>query len=268
MSTFVRPNPASGRADFNLFLRDEEVKVVRENLGIFRRIDQDRKKWLLSEGYHNNEFTYYGRVKAEFGDSTPVLKEGSRVLDWGCSVGVTTIELANLHKGCEVTGLEVRGYLKCFTDHIIAQVKADPSYLGNRIPPELRRAIKVPERLLLPKEFLVADGFKAPFPDHSFDAVYCMNNLYYVLNTLDDHRRFERFHQVIRLVRPGGYFMLSGGGTVGTDGSSSDLMMMVLRKEKEGMKPVRMNASDWNGRARSEMVLEACKKDFCTTDWL
>jgi SAM-dependent methyltransferase len=223
-----------------------------------------RKAWPLEGGYHNQTETYYGRVAVTFGSHAPSLGPGSKILDWGCSRGLTTIELANLNAGCEVVGIEVRRYMDALIRHTLEQTSRDGRYLLNHVPPELTGKIHgIKQRMLLPKRVFIADGFSAPFRDGSFDAVYCMNSLYYVLNRLDDHRRFERFQQVIRLVKSGGYLMFSGGG------SSKDLdsvFVMVMRKEDGEMVVKHVNRSDWRAKALVDEVLEACGRTFCSLE--
>lgn len=258
------------REAYQRFLRREDARIVRSCPDSFRGIDEMRKAWPVGEGYHNEGDTYYGRVVTTFGNLVPKLEAGSRVLDWGCSRALTTIELANIHAGCEVVGLEVRKYMDALIRYTIERTSGNGLYLLNHVPPELAGKVGgIKPRMELPERFVIADGFNAPFPDGSFNAVYCMNNLYYVLNYLNDHKKFERFHQVIRLVKPGGRLLLSGGATI--DGLD-DVFAMVMRKEEGRMileHVVHRPDSDW-GAADAEVktiqVMEACGRAFSSLE--
>jgi SAM-dependent methyltransferase len=215
------------------FLREEEQRVVAMNLPAFSDMQEKRKLWPLREGYHNESKTYYGRVGVHFGNHTPVFEAGARILDLGCSKGLTTIELANIHRGCEVLGIEVRGYLKGFMDYISERVGDNGLYLWRHVPPGLRHRVSgIERRMALPAGFIIGDGFKSSFPDKSFDAVYCMGNIYYVMNQLDDQTRNERFRQVFRLVKDGGYLLVSGG-SLSDFNREYDVAAVVVRKDGE-----------------------------------
>ena len=56
------------------------------------------------------------------------------------------------------------------------------------------------------------DGYKSDFPDNSFDAVFCNNNLYYVLRELNILQAREIFGGIGRLVRQNGHLVISSEG--------------------------------------------------------
>lgn len=214
------------------YLRDEDRTIVASIGSRFGPLMAAARKLKIEEGYHNQVDTYYGRVSACFGDFKADLKPGSRILDWGCSMGYTTIELANIYRNCSVTGLEVRGYLREFIGHAVQEAKRNRSHLEMHIPPWLWGKVDLPEVLRFPFKFVIADGFNAPFRDETFDAVYCMNNLYYTLvhgkkGDISGDLVEKRMGQVLRLVKHGGYMFVSGMS--GKNDSSIDSWAVVRR---------------------------------------
>jgi len=167
------------------------------------------ERFLKEEGYHTQDENYYGRVEQTFRSSIPHIKDGGLILDWGCAKGHTTLELANLCPRSTVIGIDIwvgntedtkktleearKGYVSKFHDILSNNQQV---YLGGE--------------LKLPSSFILADGFEAPFPDEKFDAVYCMNNLYFVLKKMKKGIANKRFHEVGRLVKSNGYLLISG----------------------------------------------------------
>jgi len=126
------------------------------------------------------ELTYFG-IQAYLGstkhgggqDSTDELiklcgiRKGSRVLDVGCSMGITARMLAKM--GCTVVGIDNSA-------RMIERAKETESSV----------------------EFLVADAQKLPFDDNSFDAVICESVIVFV----DDRKKALK--ECARVTKPGG----------------------------------------------------------------
>jgi SAM-dependent methyltransferase len=230
--------PRSRRTDFHEFMRREEDKVV-STLGKKERTDfmftggaPLSRRLKLTDGYHNCLSTYYGRVINTFGANIPEIRHGGKVLDWGCSKGYTTFELANIHEGCSVIGIELRGYMKAFMDHTTQMVEDDPRYLRRITEPWVRKQMDFRKRPAMPEKFVFCDGFKAPFRSGTFDAVYCMNNLYFALNLMPTDTARARFKAVARLIKPGGYLLVSGNN----EGGENSVSSFVLRRTENGMR--------------------------------
>lgn len=125
------------------------------------------------------ELTYFG-IQAYIGstkhgggqDSTDELiklcgiRKGSRVLDVGCSMGITARMLAKM--GCTVVGIDNNAKM-------IERAKETES----------------------PAEFMVADAQKLPFDDDSFDAVICESVIVFV----DDRKK--ALAECLRVTKPG-----------------------------------------------------------------
>jgi ubiquinone/menaquinone biosynthesis C-methylase UbiE len=240
------------------FLRDEDRKVV-QRLGIeaLELLATNREKWTLPEGYHNEHQTYYGRVHMHLRGSLVKLKPKSKILDWGSSRGVTTIELANIYPDCDVTGIDVRRFWKAFSEYLVEEIAKNPSYLKNYLHSDLRVGYAIPRQIKFPKEFISADGFDAPFANGTFDAVFCMNNIYYVLTQMESAKAKERLRQVTRLVKRGGYLVVSGA-----DISEGEVTLAVLQKQSSGeMELMRMRKPSWSGFEKIARLTEACCKE-------
>lgn len=235
------------------------MKVV-ERLGTaeaWRLLATNREKWTLPEGYHNEHQTYYGRVYMHLRGSLVKLEPKSKILDWGCSRGLTTIELANIYPDCELTGIDVDAFWKTFSQCLIEEIAKDPACLRNYLHSDLRVGYSLPREIKLPKEFITADGFDAPFADGAFDAVFCMNNIYYTLSQMDRAKAKQRLQQVTRLVKNDGYLVISGA-----DISELEVTLAVLQKQSSGeMELMRMRKPSWSGFERIARLTEACCKE-------
>jgi SAM-dependent methyltransferase len=102
------------------------------------------------------------------------LRRESRVLEIGCSTGTTAIELARL-VGCEITGIDINEI--SLTE---ARGRADAHRLKN-------------------VKFEKLDATRLPFPDESFDLVFCGN----VTSLVDD--KDAAFREYRRVTRFGGF---------------------------------------------------------------
>ena len=144
-----------------------------------------------NQKYWEFEYTEYGRVKRVFGKVLPEIPSG-RILDLGCSVGDTTQELSMLYPRLNIIGIDINPLA----------VKAAIREYGNS------------EKL----KFVVADGYKSPFPDETFDAIFCMNNISFAYKTWEDsdNLRDEFFRNAIqsigRMVKDEGWLLISGEG--------------------------------------------------------
>jgi SAM-dependent methyltransferase len=169
------------------------------------------EKFPLCEGYHTPSASIYGLIKAALGDSIPKVNNGGAVLDLGCSTAWGTIELANLYNPdvC-VVGIDLSKPVIESAYESLKEAKRglvpqyyDKIYGLNNTPCRIKG-------LRLPSYLLMADGFNAPFADSTFDAVFCMNNLYYALPHMKHSSVKQRLQQVARLVKPGGSLVMSG----------------------------------------------------------
>ncbi len=244
--------------DYVDFLRGEDIQIAAI-LGkdAFASIPEIRRRYKAWRGYHNQVDTYYGRVRLSFGDSLPNIRRGGRVLDWGCGDGYTTIELANIYRNCVVIGIELREYLRGFIDYTVRMAKEDPGHLRMHIPPDLKRRVPVERNPVFPYKFVMADGFHAPFRKGTFDAVYCMNNLYYTLGTPEPGLARKRVQQVGGLVREGGHLLISGNN------GGEDRKTFVIIEKNEGklvLEQVNNNApaGDKVAELRLRVLAEAC----------
>jgi len=100
------------------------------------------------------------------------IKKGSKVLEVGCGVGLTSAYLAE--KGCKVTGIDISKGM-------------------------IRKAKERAEKKKLKIEFLVADAQKLPFKNNAFDAVICESVMAFVPNKKKAMKEF------VRVTRSGGY---------------------------------------------------------------
>jgi SAM-dependent methyltransferase len=146
--------------------------------------------------YHLTTHTESDRIERMYGDCLPPLAAG-RVLDWGCSRGITTVELQRRYPSCDIVGIDVH------CEKILAARSAE----------ELRVASAAgPTKSI---DFRVADGYTL---DEQFDAVFCNNNISYVFQRVLDGLCASSARPVIRsilsavtqLVADNGYLAIAG----------------------------------------------------------
>ena len=137
--------------------------------------------WRTSpNGYWISDVTRYGRVRETFGASLPYLNHQS-ILDFGCSRGLTSVELADIYPDSRVVGIDI-------------DTHRSPLH-----HPRLR--------------FVRADGYRAPFHDKTFDTVVCMNSLYHCMPDVSDETLRQRFYEISRLVKDDGLLLFGGETT-------------------------------------------------------
>jgi arsenite methyltransferase len=100
------------------------------------------------------------------------IKRGSKVLEVGCGVGLTSVYLAE--KGCMVTGVDISKGM-------------------------IRKAKEKAEQKKVKVEFIVADAHKLPFRNNVFDAVICES----VMAFIPDKKKAMK--EFARVTKPGGY---------------------------------------------------------------
>ena len=139
--------------------------------------------------------SWYGRVEETFGSKLPRITEGI-ILDLGCSQGATTSELCRLYPKTRVIGIDLN------FDRLINSPYIEPDNLSNR------------EK----RDFLVADGYRLPFREGTFDAVFCMNNLAHLLTeehflnpdyNEEKNIILRQFLNISKTIKRGGYFLIS-----------------------------------------------------------
>ncbi len=132
----------------------------------------------LNIEHYTGEIPYYS--KAPFRKAEIVIlsriKKGSKILDLGCGSGRFSINAGKM--GFNVTGIDI-------------------------VPGAINTCIKRSIQEKLPEiKFLVADMSEIPFPDNSFDYVFCPRFSINAVATLK--KRKEAIKEMIRVVKPGG----------------------------------------------------------------
>jgi 2-polyprenyl-6-hydroxyphenyl methylase / 3-demethylubiquinone-9 3-methyltransferase len=150
-------------------------------------------------------FGYMRRVLAASGLDL----QGRKTLDVGCGGGILAEEFARL--GCDVTGI-------------------DPSQ------PSIEAARDHARREGLAIEYRVGTGEALPFPDSSFEIVYCCD----VLEHVDDLPRV--ISEVARVLAPGGVFLYD---TINRT-LRSKLVAIKLLQEWRSTRLLPPDLHDWN----------------------
>ncbi len=168
--------------------------------------------YTLSKGYHIDPTTHYYRAKSEFSGSNIKISDNGLILDWGCSLGVSTLAIANLHRNADVIGLDISKIrINIATTKTIKNASLGfVSVYSKNLSCMVREYIDEVNGIRLPKGFIIADGYNAPFSNNTFDAIYCMNNLYYVLNNTIEHSALKKIKNILRLIKNNGYLLISG----------------------------------------------------------
>lgn len=168
--------------------------------------------YTLSNGYHIDPTTHYYRVKSEFSGSNIKINDNGLILDWGCSLGVSTLAIANLHKNASVIGLDISKIrIKIAIEKTIKNASIGfVTVYSKNLSCMVREYIDEVNGIRFPKGFIIADGYNAPFNNSTFDAIYCMNNIYYILNSTNDNLALKRIKNILRLIKNNGYLLISG----------------------------------------------------------
>lgn len=133
--------------------------------------------------YWNSCGSSYGRVKNDFGNVLPEIKNGI-ILDVGCSYGKTTLEISDLYPTSKLVGIDR-------VIDLIGQARENAPQC----------------------DFLVADAYNLPFAKESFDGIFCMNNLWYLISNKRKRVSKQDFLRISELVKQGGYLFFSGNDT-------------------------------------------------------
>ncbi|MGC8479192.1 MAG: class I SAM-dependent methyltransferase [Candidatus Micrarchaeia archaeon] len=208
--------------------------------------------------YHTNPMTYYYRTLRELQDLPLKANKNDKFLDWGCSTGVSTIAIANSFKEATVIGLDIsetrvkialqrtlvtlkKGYITVYNSSIASLVKEE---------------IPNPECIKVPKAFLVADGFNSPFKDKEFNTVFCMNNIYYILNKADEADLSLKMRELLRVIKEKGHLLITG-----TD-DLINLEILLLEKRDNKMQPVcsTFTLNNETSRKRMELIMKMCNR--------
>ncbi len=134
--------------------------------------------------YHTATTTWYGRIRDIFADALPQIS-GGIILDIGCSNGSTTEELADLYPQTKVIGIDIN---------------ASALSTGRQTNSNSRKA-----------EYLMMNGYKLGFKKQSFDVVFCNNNLFYAMSSLESERASDIFKEINDLIKDNGYLIVSAG---------------------------------------------------------
>ncbi|MFA5856337.1 MAG: class I SAM-dependent methyltransferase [Candidatus Pacearchaeota archaeon] len=140
---------------------------------------------LEERSYWISNSTWNGRVKETFG-KLPLLPKDSRILDWGCSYGLTTQEIQKLYPDSEVVGIDINPEVIQFAEILNRSPKFYREH-GYRLPNQ------------------------PPFMDESFDMVVLMNNLTFdnVGDNISDKDYRSILQGITRLVKSKGYLSIS-----------------------------------------------------------
>jgi hypothetical protein len=179
----------------------------------------------INSHYHTDPTTHYTRVKRDFEGFEIKVTAGAPILDWGCSVGATTVAIANMYPRNPVYGIDISEVrIKIAAEKTIKE--AQDGYVSvymKNLGCMVHEYISEPKPLRLPK-FFVADGFMPPFADNSFAMVYCMHNIYYSFERVNNDQMRKMLAPIASIISPGGYLMISGGR------ANLSLESMALRK--------------------------------------
>lgn len=184
----------------------------------------------VREGYHSNMYTGHFRVGEQFGanlrEKLKIKRNCKlRIVDLGCSRGFTTVEIAaRFGSNTRVFGLDqyfrvvkfinapkiVEYYNKAITD----------DSFNHLMPVSLSQI-----------HFLEGDAYYPPFAEESMDIAFAMNNIYQVARKgeLTVEQQALIFRNVMKIVRPNGFFCYSG--VFGEDFYGGDLFQtFIFRK--------------------------------------
>lgn len=133
--------------------------------------------------YWNLDGSKYGRVRNDFKDKIPKIENGV-ILDVGCSFGWTTLEMSRIYPDSKIIGIDR------FSKRI--DIARNHSKNNKNV------------------SFLVKDAYYQDFPCDSFNAIFCMNNFWYLISKKRSRVRKEFLLGLSNLVKPEGYMLFSG----------------------------------------------------------
>lgn len=119
--------------------------------------------------YHKPWLTYYGRMRTMLEKHLDVINvHAGLALDWGCSFGMSTREIADLFHGqVHVIGLDNRAErLTGDDDNYRLMMSIRPTEAQNLLAKKL------------PVTFYCGDGYNPPFAPEIFEVIFMMNNLF------------------------------------------------------------------------------------------
>ena len=183
-------------------------------------------KYKVKDGYHTINNTYLGRINRIFAKNLPIIKKGI-ILDWGCSCGHTTYDLSRMYPNCEIIGIDL-------DESLIKDAKLNSC-----------------------ASFFVMDGFTRSFIDGSFDAVFCLNNIYYSLIHMKEELAISRLKTIGDLVKPHGFLAISG-----LFFDVNDNNYIILKKRRSGLfKEIKIDFQyDHDSQKRLEIIVSALTK--------
>lgn len=165
-------------------LNEDIAKYYAQSYWDYRTAWFDNENLALHYGHwedgirtHSEALINKNRLLAE----TAGIKDGESVLDAGCGIGGSSIWLAKAYN-VNVTGVSV-------TPEQIAMARknAEQRGLSDRV------------------KFEVADFIHTPFPDASFDVMWCCETICYAVDKRDLMR------EALRVLKPGGRLVCSDG---------------------------------------------------------
>ena len=210
------------------------------------------------KGYHARCLDFYGRFEETFRGYVPPVKKNGIILDFGCANGNTTIEIANKYPDCKVIGIDLFiERIKSCNDNIMVAKKG---HINAYDPFSENNIVNHAQLNVIPPNFLVSDGFKAPFKDETFDAVFCMNNIYFTSLLVDDRTFAQRLFQITRLLKQGSFS--KPGGLLVISGGKSYLVMQRFRDFCYAKKIVSEKDDDYYDEFIFERLINMVEKPF------
>jgi len=203
---------------------------------------------------HSQTTTMYGRVKHQFGDKLPII-QGGNILDAGCSVGATTVEISDLFPSSQVYGVDgnievLRNHHKIFTAE------------GWREPNSSRPVMNVPLREGRKYSLICAKAPELPFEQDFFKIIFNMNNIYNtawkLVNSgqtrtgLNDLRRY--FQEMFGFLEEDGFYLISGVQTVKTT-REKNVETLIFRKTSKNSPSI--ESCSPNPSSQLELIIEA-----------
>ena len=176
--------------------------------------------------YWINNTTCFGRVKNTFGFSLPRSSKIKNILEIGCSIGMTTLELNELYPGSNIIAADINSV--------------------NLARSNLKRFKNI--------TFYHGDGY---YPStfcniNSQDAVFLMNNLAHVANKMNSFDLESVLHNISSVLKPGGYMLIS----------SDDCYIISRKKEysQEIIKCYKSGGIAYNNHSKIAKIEDLIKK--------